>query len=142
MISFFFLTLVKIEGTRLVLTVGMSSELTGDCEAAEGRRRRDARYNVRWMLDVTQDGHARRSRAGQRLFPRRGPTLGHREPGKRIQNIWDFTLCSMEWGERKAPRVRGRFWSALALYLPRASRSAKLCVDISSRYSLLLILFT
>ena len=50
----------------------MGSESMGDCGAAEVRERRDARYNVRWKLDATQDGHARRYRAGQRLFPRKG----------------------------------------------------------------------
>lgn len=44
-----------------LLTVGVGCELTGGWGAAEARRRRDARYNVRDAVRyATEDGHAGR----------------------------------------------------------------------------------
>lgn len=48
----------------------MSCESTGGWGAAEARRRRDARYNIRSVRDATEDGHAGRLQG----WPERLPT--------------------------------------------------------------------
>lgn len=98
----------------MLLTVGMRSDSMGDCGAAEVRKRRDARYNVRKVLRR----YPRWARKTLQGWPTALPTQRGPRPAsvnqENVQNIGSLSE-SIYINRSSGTRARRRFWSALGM---------------------------
>ncbi|XP_033225321.1 uncharacterized protein LOC117178159 [Belonocnema kinseyi] len=106
---------MKIRGSGIsLLTVGMRSDSMGDYGAAEVRKRRDARYNVRKVLRR----YPRWARKTLQGWPTALPTQRGPRPAtvnqENVQNIGSHSE-SIYINRSSGTRVRRRFWSALGM---------------------------
>ena len=115
----------------------MRSDSMGDCGAAEVWSVATADITSAECFDATQDGHARGSRAGQRLFPRRvahARPLWTRKTSKTLEVIFDSILCTYQQSQwhpgKKTFLVSPGYVGPNVVGV----ESTKLCVDIPSSF--------